>query len=243
MQYRLVLQLEILLLRRHCAAFRDRRIGCANEQKVAVLVMVAVMISGLVSLGIARYYIYLGAMRQTLDVSSALLIAPIAGIAGGIAGWLFSRALLGFSAARFPWSKALKGRPMRFAAALGLIVAIIAVASAGATWGTGYEATRNLIESERGSIWFGPAKFLSSIATSLSGAPGGVFAPSLAVGAGLGDLLTAIFPHDPKGAIVLLGMSGYFVGVVRAPLTAVIILIETTASRGMILPLFVSQLL
>jgi len=45
------------------------------------------------------------------------------------------------------------------------------------------------------------------------------------------------------GAIVLLGMAAYFVGVVRAPLTAIIILTETTANRGMILPLFATALL
>jgi len=42
---------------------------------------------------------------------------------------------------------------------------------------------------------------------------------------------------------VLLGMIGYFVGVVRAPLTAVIIITETTASRGMIIPLFATALI
>lgn len=224
-------------------AFAIEELAAAYEQKVAVLVMAAVMISGLVSLGIAGDYIYFGAMRQTLDLGSVLLIAPVAGIAGGIAGGLFSRALLGFSAARSPWIKALKQRPVRVAAVLGLIVAILGVASTGATWGTGYEATRALVEAQDGSYWFGPAKFLSSLATALSGAPGGVFAPSLAVGAGLGDLLSTLFPDDPKGAIILLGMIGYFVGVARAPLTAVIILIETTASRGMILPLFATALI
>jgi H+/Cl- antiporter ClcA len=39
-------------------------------------------------------------------------------------------------------------------------------------------------------------------------------------------------------AVVILGMVGYFAGVVRAPLTAVIILSETTASRGLMLPMF-----
>ena len=42
---------------------------------------------------------------------------------------------------------------------------------------------------------------------------------------------------------MLLGMIGYFVGVVRAPLTAVIIITETTASRGMIVPLFATALI
>ena len=74
-------------------------------------------------------------------------------------------------------------------------------------------------------------------------APGGIFAPSLSTGAGLGQMLAALFPDQPSGAIVLLGMAGYFVGVVRAPLTAVIILMETTASRSMIVPLFATALI
>ena len=73
--------------------------------------------------------------------------------------------------------------------------------------------------------------------------PGGIFSPSLATGAGVGNLLCLLFPQDPRGAVVLLGMIAYFTGVVRAPLTAVIIIVEATASRGMILPLFASALI
>ena len=47
-----------------------------------------------------------------------------------------------------------------------------------------------------------------------------------------------MFPNDPAGAVVILGMVAYFAGVVRAPLTAVIILSETTVSRGLLLPMF-----
>jgi H+/Cl- antiporter ClcA len=72
--------------------------------------------------------------------------------------------------------------------------------------------------------------------------PGGIFSPSLAVGAGIGNLLTPLFPIEQSGAIVLLGMAGYFVGVVRAPLTGVIILSETTGTTSAILPLFVACL-
>ena len=72
----------------------------------------------------------------------------------------------------------------------------------------------------------------------MAGLPGGIFAPSLAVGAGVGNLLRFLFPGDPASAVVILGMTAYFAGVVRAPLTAVIILSETTASRGLLLPMF-----
>jgi H+/Cl- antiporter ClcA len=43
--------------------------------------------------------------------------------------------------------------------------------------------------------------------------------------------------------LVLLGVAGYFTGVVRAPLTAVIIVMEMTADRAMILPLFITALI
>ncbi|MDH7975556.1 chloride channel protein [Sphingomonas sp. AR_OL41] len=56
-------------------------------------------------------------------------------------------------------------------------------------------------------------------------------------------VLRPLFPGDPGGAVMLLGMVAYFTGVVRAPLTAVIIIVEATASRGLILPLFLSALI
>jgi H+/Cl- antiporter ClcA len=56
-------------------------------------------------------------------------------------------------------------------------------------------------------------------------------------------MLRSVFPGYPPGAIVLLGMVAYFTGVVRAPLTAVIIIAETTASRGLMMPLLASALM
>jgi H+/Cl- antiporter ClcA len=224
-------------------AFAIEELASAYEQKVAVLVMAAVMIAGLVSLGVAGDYVYFGTMGQTLNVRTVLLVTPVAAIAGGLSGGLFSRIVLEFSAAARPAIGRLKARPVSFAAGCGLVVAIVGVLSSGATWGTGYSATRQLVEGHGQPLWFGAAKFVAALATTLSGAPGGVFAPSLAVGAGVGNLLTGLFPGDPPGAIVVLGMIAYFVGVVRAPLTAVIIISETTASRGLIIPLFATALI
>jgi H+/Cl- antiporter ClcA len=102
---------------------------------------------------------------------------------------------------------------------------------------------RTLIEGGRLSPWFGPAKFIATILTTISGTPGGIFSPSLAVGAGVGNAMTWLFPNLPSSAVVVLGMAAYFVGVVRAPFTAVIILMETTGGRSMILPLFATALI
>ena len=67
-------------------------------------------------------------------------------------------------------------------------------------------------------------------------------APSLSVGAGLGQIVAFFAKGEPSGALVLLGVAAYFTGVVRAPLTAVIIVMEMTADRSMIMPLFIAAI-
>jgi len=223
-------------------AFAIEELAAAYEQRVALLVIAAVMISGLVMIGIAGDYVYFGVLQSALNLRQTLAVAPVMGIAGGIMGGLFSRTVLGFANGKHGIRALLKRRPVLFAAGCGLIVGVLGILSGGTTWGTGYAPARALVEGGRLSFWFGPAKFLASIFTTLSGTPGGIFSPSLAVGAGLGNAMAGLF-DAPSSAVVLLGMAGYFVGVVRAPFTAVIILMETTASRSMILPLFATALI
>lgn len=224
-------------------AFAIEELAVAYEQRVAVLVMGAVMVAGLTAQGIAGEYIYFGRVASGLPLTTVLLAAPLAGIGGGIAGGLFARCMLALRGPDGAWRTLLSRRPLVTAGVCGVIVAVIGVVSGGVTWGTGYEPTRALLEGGDSAYWFGPAKFAASLATAASGIPGGIFAPSLAVGAGFGDLLTPLFAPEHTGAIVLLGMAGYFVGVVRAPLTAVIILSETTGSTSVILPLFATCLI
>ncbi|WP_234716197.1 chloride channel protein [Sphingopyxis macrogoltabida] len=222
-------------------AFAIEELAAAYEQKVAVLVMAAVMVAGFVSLGISGDYVYFGAMRHSLALGETLAVVPVVALCGGIAGGLFSRSVLGFAKSQSPILVALRARPVRLALGCGMLVAIIGVVT-GNSWGTGYDTTRGMVEGEAASSWFGAAKFVATLATAVGGTPGGIFAPSLSVGAGLGSLLAPLF-DAPPGAIVVLGMAAYFVGVVRAPLTAVIIITETTASRGMVLPLFATALI
>lgn len=224
-------------------AFAIEELAAAYEQRVALLVMGAVMISGLTSLGLAGDYVYFGVAHARLQLQAMLFLPLLVGVVAGVLGGGFARVLLAVSAGRHRWIRPLKRYPVRSATACGLVVAVLGIASGGATWGTGYETTRMMVEGHSASWWFAPAKLAATLATSTSGTPGGIFAPSLAVGAGVGDLLARLAPDQPAGAVVLLGMAAYFVGVVRAPLTAVIILTETTASRAMILPLFVTALI
>jgi H+/Cl- antiporter ClcA len=222
--------------------FAIEELADAYEQRVALLVMTTILIAGMVSLGLAGDYVYFGEVGEHLKVGAVLRIAPVAGVLGGLSGGLFARLLLSMGAMRARWLPTLANRPILWALGCGVIVGTLGVVTH-LTWGTGYSSARQIIDGTNAPYWFGPAKFATTLATAASGMPGGIFAPSLATGAGLGALLRPMFPGDPGGAVVLLGMVAYFTGVVRAPLTAVIIIVEATASRGLILPLFLAALI
>jgi H+/Cl- antiporter ClcA len=223
-------------------AFAIEELANAFEQRVAMLVMTAILIAGIVSLGIAGDYVYFGTMPATLGFGRVLVVAPVAGVLGGLSGALFARLVLAITYNRERYLGPLARQPVLWALLCGLAIAAIGIAT-GVTWGTGYAEAKAAVEGAPESLWFGPGKFVSTLLSTVAGLPGGIFSPSLATGAGVGNLLCLLFPKDPRGAIVLLGMVAYFTGVVRAPLTAVIIIVEATASRGMILPLFASALI
>jgi len=224
-------------------AFAIEELAAAFEQKIAVFVMAVVMLSGLVSLGLAGDYVYFGTMNQRSSIAETVMIAPLAGVIGGLAGGLFSRAMIAMTWSSWPPLVAMRSRPLLSAAGCGLIVALMGILTQGLTWGTGYHTTKQLLAGSEAPILFGPAKLIATLATALSGAPGGIFAPSLSVGAGLGQLLAILFPDGSTGVVILLAMVSYFTGVVRAPLTASIIMMEMTAERSMILPLFAAALI
>ena len=87
------------------------------------------------------------------------------------------------------------------------------------------------------------AKLAATTVSYLSGIPGGIFAPVAGGRRRAGrTCLTSIVP-GPAGAIVLLGMVGYFSGVVQAPITAAVIVLEMTENQKMTIPLMATSLL
>ncbi len=222
-------------------AFAIEELAAAYEQRMALLVMTAILLSGAVALGLAGDYVYFGAIAASMKLGGVLIVAPAAGIIGGAAGGLFSRLILAAAAPDFAPMARARRQPIAFAALCGLVVAAIGCVTH-ITWGTGYDAARAVITGTHAPLWFGIAKFVTTLTSAVAGLPGGIFSPSLATGAGVGNLLRWLFPGEPGTAVVLLGMVAYFTGVVRAPLTAVFILTETTASRGLLLPMFASAL-
>ena len=91
------------------------------------------------------------------------------------------------------------------------------------------------------------AKLLVTLACFVTGIPGGMFAPTLFVGAMLGGGLGGLARHywsqptSPVSAYVLVGMGTFFAGVFRAPMTSIFMVFETSASYVIILPVMVAN--
>jgi H+/Cl- antiporter ClcA len=131
-----------------------------------------------------------------------------------------------------------------FAALCGLTIAACGWLSDGSTYGTGYAQARSIVEghSTLPASYTG-LKLIANIVSYISGIPGGIFAPALAVGAGLGEWLSHIVPSATSGAVVLLGMVAYFSGDVQAPITATVIVMEMTDNQRMTIPLMAAAFL
>ena len=223
-------------------AFAIEELAAAYEQRMTLLVMTAILISGMVAQGLAGDYVYFGLIDGSLPIASAMVVAPVAGLFGGITGGLFSRIVLAAARGTARPLLWMREHPLWTAGGCGAIVAALGMTT-GLTWGTGYAPARAMILGVDAPLWFGFAKFAATAATAIAGLPGGIFAPSLSAGAGFGNLLHGLFPNEPASAVVLLGMVAYFTGVVRAPLTAVVIISETTGNRELMLPLLAAALI
>jgi H+/Cl- antiporter ClcA len=172
------------------------------------------------------------------------LMVVACGIGGGLAGGGFSRILLDGTRLAKRWTAAAPlRRSLAIAAVCGILVALIGVATGGATFGTGYDEARGAVEGHVLPWSFWPAKLAATLVTALSGIPGGIFAPSLAVGAGLGSWLGSLAGTGSPSLVAVLGMAGYFAGVVQAPITAFVIILEMTGNQTNVIPLMIAAVL
>lgn len=92
-------------------------------------------------------------------------------------------------------------------------------------------------------------KIAATVFSYASGGAGGIFAPALFVGAMLGGVFghpdQAVFEHSGEsiGAFALVGMGAVFAGLIRAPITSILIIFEMTGNYELILPLMISNML
>jgi CIC family chloride channel protein len=184
--------------------------------------------------------------------SSLVLYAGI-GVAAGLMATAFTESLLWLRAVmrqlrRVPvWT-----RPAFGGAATGglAVVGILAFNATGVTGG-GYATLERALRGEY--LWWvllglSALKLVATVASYSTGGAGGIFAPSLFIGGTLGGAIGTLdatwFHHldEAGGAFALVGMGAMFAGVIRAPLTSVLIIIEMTRGYSLILPLMIANM-
>jgi chloride channel protein, CIC family len=225
--------------------FAIEELSHSFEARTSGTVLTAVIIAGVTTLALVGNYTYFGHASAALEFGPGWIAVVLCSVAGGLSGGLFSSALI--RAARgFPGyiGKLLARHPVAFAACCGLAIAVIGVASDGQTYGTGYDQARGMVEATTAlPNSYIALKFAATVISYISGIPGGLFAPSLSIGAGLGAWLAQLIPAAPAGAVVLLGMVAYFSGVVQAPITAAVIVMEMTDDQRVTVPLLATAFL
>ncbi len=209
------------------------------EEHNSSTILMTVIIAGITSLALLGNYSYFGHTNETLGFGSEWSVVFICGVAGGLLGGAFSRALIevnkGLVGTMGTW---IKANPVGFAAACGLLLALIGLASGNNTYGSGYSEAKSLVDGQTTlPESYGLLKMMATAISYVSGIPGGIMAPTLSAGAGFGANVAHFFTSVPAGAAIILGMVAYFAGVTQAPITAFVIVMEMIDNHEMILPL------
>ncbi len=122
------------------------------------------------------------------------------------------------------------------AAGIGLVLALFALATNGYSVGEGYHTASELLnESEHYSdfLGFGFFKYVAMTLSFSSGIPGGIFLPSLSIGAGMGHDFALLFNNaEARQFLVIVGMAGFLSGVIQAPVTTAVLLVEMTGNQS-----------
>ncbi|TNF51816.1 MAG: chloride channel protein [Burkholderiales bacterium] len=219
-------------------------------ERSSALMLVAIVVAGLVAVSAFGNLSYFGRVR-TDGVSWWGLLGPgtVVAIGCGLMGGLLSRLLLAsFTGMPDRFCAYRRKRPVAFAAACGFVVAVISVISDGGAVGVGHQHTHMLISQAATDpdahvpLLFTGLKFIASWLSAWTGVPGGMFGPSLSLGAGLGADVAWLLDSPHGMALIALGMCGFLAAVTQTPITAMIIVMEMTDGHSMVLSLMACAL-
>jgi CIC family chloride channel protein len=183
----------------------------------------------------------------TFKRPTELIAYAVLGIVGGLASVAFAKSI-GYLRPRL---KALPRWTQYFQPALaGLLVGLIAFLGAPQIMGAGYDSMDQAMHGQYAWKMLAILAVLKIVATTfsfVSGTPGGMFAPTLFIGAMLGgavgDLERIFFPHltGSTGTYVLVGMGVLFAGFLRVPMTSVFMVLEVSGNYEIIVPVIVAN--
>lgn len=214
-------------------------------------VLMSIVLATMASVAVARFFLGTDAMFRIPYVDlrdpRELFAYAVLGVAGGFAGIVFSGWLLWLR----KWVRKLPSQTAWAQPAIaGLLVGAIGYFGLPQVMGPGYSSIDAAIQGGFGWKLLMLLAIFKIIATTLSfssGTPGGMFAPTLFVGAMLGaavgDGEHILFPHftGPLGSYALIGMGVLFAALLRAPLTSVFMVLEISGNYSIVLPVILAN--
>lgn len=213
----------------------------------------AVVLSAVSSVVVARYFLGSEPLFRIPRVQfispSELLAYGALGIVGAFASVVFAKAIQVLR----PRMKALPRWTQLFQPALaGVIIGAIALAGRPEVMGAGYEFMDQAMHDQfpwKIMAILAGVKILTTVLSFVSGTPGGMFAPTLFIGAMLGGAVGGVerlfFPHltGSIGTYALVGMGVLFAAFLRVPMTSVFMVLEVSGNYSIILPVILANTL
>jgi CIC family chloride channel protein len=217
----------------------------------SAVVLGSIVLSAISSVVVARWFWGPEPMFRipsvTLQGPQELLAYAVLGVAGGVASLILSEAL-GYARPRLRqlprWT--FYCQP----AIAGLMVGAIAFFGAPQVMGPGYDVIDQAMHGQFTWKFLLALALLKIVATTVSfasGTPGGMFAPTLFIGAMLGASIgtceKVFFPHFPisVGSYALVGMGVLFAAFLRVPLTSVFMVLEVSGNYSIVLPVILAN--
>lgn len=119
---------------------------------------------------------------------------------------------------------------------MGLLLAALGTLYQGKTYGTGYhEAAQALHGVYEAPFGLAAAKWLATVFSYWAGIPGGIFTPSLTIGAFLGEhIASAADVSAGANIIVLICMAAFLAGATQSPITSAVIVMEMTGGQSLL---------
>lgn len=204
------------------------------------ILLMAVVLAGLVALMLQGNYAYFGYSNATIDWRENWLTLLTLAVCTGALGGVYGRILVYLTSKRSAVGVVKSKHPYAFAFFCGVGISTLAFVFGHQVFGAGYEETKLALQESEGlapEYWL--VKLSSVILAFASGAPGGVFAPTLSIGAGFGHFFAGLQDQE-VAPFMILGMVGVLAGLTHAPITAFVIVLEMVDNHGFIMPMILT---
>jgi len=204
----------------------------------------SVIIAGLAAQSILGPYLYLGYPDVANAAAYLIFFVLIVAVISGLAGSLMSAAIIRI----LRWKRSLRKKRFQLWYMIGcsVVVATVAYFFCDGILGSGKtDMSRLLFSADKHAAWYLPfVRIGGCVVAFTSGGAGGVFAPSLGIGATIGAITAEVcrFTAANANILILSGMVSFLTGVTRSPFTSAILVLEMTDRHGVVFYLMAAGL-